>query len=72
MTITGSLLLGLALVEEAVDADTAWTAAHVDEDWQAELWGHDPLAADARAHRRREYDAGVTFLRLVRPSSPRP
>jgi chaperone required for assembly of F1-ATPase len=62
VTLTGSLLLPLAMVEGALTPDQVWTAAHVDEDWQAEQWGDDPLAADRRAHRRREFDAAVLFL----------
>ena len=62
VTITGSLVLGLALVEGAIDADAGWAAAQVDEDWQAEHWGEDALAAQARANRRADYDAGIRFL----------
>lgn len=62
VTITGSLVLALALVERAVDADTAWAAAMVDELWQAERWGEDPLAVEARANRRRDFDAAARFL----------
>ena len=67
VTITGSLLLCLALVEGATTPDDAWTAAHIDEDWQAELWGEDALATQARANRRAEFDAAVLFLTLSRP-----
>ena len=35
-TLTGSALLALALSAGAIDADAAWAAAHVDEDWQME------------------------------------
>ena len=62
VTLTGSLLLAVALVERAITPDEAWAAAHVDEDWQAELWGEDQLATDRRAIRRTEFDAAVTFL----------
>jgi chaperone required for assembly of F1-ATPase len=65
VTITGSLVAALALVEGGADADTVWQAAQVDEDWQAELWGADPLAEQARAGRRRDYDAAVRFLALL-------
>ena len=64
VTLTGSLLLALALVEEAATADAVWAAAHVDEDWQAEMWGEDALAAETRALRRAEFDAAVSFLVL--------
>ena len=65
VTITGTLVGTLALAEAAIDADTLWNAAHVDEDWQAEHWGEDSLATQARAHRRGEYDAAVRFLSLL-------
>lgn len=64
--LTGSLLLGLAVVERVIDADGAWAAAHVDEDWQAEQWGADALAAETRAVRAAEYRAAIRFLDLIR------
>ncbi|MEH3041782.1 MAG: ATPase [Sphingomonas paucimobilis] len=66
VSLTGSLLLGLAVVERAIDADSAWAAAHVDEDWQAEQWGEDALAAETRAARRADYRAAIRFLDLIR------
>jgi len=65
VTITGSLVLALALLEDAADADTIWTAAHVDEDFQAEQWGEDYLAVEAREAKRREFDAAVRFLKAL-------
>ena len=65
VTITGSLVLGLALIERAMDADGVWTAANVDEDWQAEQWGEDDLAVQARNVRRAEFDAATRFLTLL-------
>lgn len=62
VTISGSLILALALLEGAATPETIWTAAQLDEDWQAEQWGDDPLAADARNARRRDFDAAVRFL----------
>jgi chaperone required for assembly of F1-ATPase len=62
VTITGSLVLALALAERAFDAETVWNAAHVDDDWQVERWGEDALATEARALRRRDFDAAVKFL----------
>ncbi len=66
VTITGSLVLALALLEGRADADTIWAAANLDEDWQAEQWGEDSLATKARAHKREGFDAGVRFLELLR------
>lgn len=66
VTVTGSLIAALALDEDAADADAVWSASDVDEAWQRELWGEDPLATEAREGRRCEFDAGVRFLAALR------
>jgi chaperone required for assembly of F1-ATPase len=68
VTISGSLVIALALAEEAIDPDEAWAAAILDEAWQAEQWGEDEEAAARMANRRAEFDAAVRFLALL--SSP--
>ncbi|VXC96407.1 ATP12 family chaperone protein [Sphingomonas sp. 8AM] len=65
VTLTGTLIGALALAERAVSADALWQAAMVDEDWQAERWGEDPLAAQARAGKRHDYDAAARLLALL-------
>jgi chaperone required for assembly of F1-ATPase len=65
VTITGSLVLALALTERAMDADTVWAAANLDEDWQAEQWGEDDLAVKTREAHQREFEAAARFLSLV-------
>jgi chaperone required for assembly of F1-ATPase len=65
VTITGSLVLALALAERAMDAEEVWAAANLDEDWQAEQWGEDDLAVKARETRRRDFEAAARFLDLV-------
>ncbi len=64
-TLTGSALLALALAHDAIAADAAWDAAHVDEDFEMAQWGRDELALQRRAHRRAEFEAAVTVLRLT-------
>lgn len=65
VTIAGTLVGALALAEKAIGADDLWSAAIVDETWQAELWGEDPEAAKARAARRQDFDSAVRFLSLL-------
>jgi chaperone required for assembly of F1-ATPase len=65
VTIGGSLIAGLALVERAFDADRLWEAVNLDELWQEEQWGADLLAEQAREARRRDWDAAVRFLSLL-------
>jgi len=64
-TLTGSALLALALNAGALDAETAWAAAHVDENWQASQWGSDDTALERQAYRFAEYEAAMTVLRLT-------
>lgn len=66
VSLTGSLVAGLALLEGAADAGAIWDAAQLDELWQAEMWGEDALAAQIRAQKRAEYDDCVTFCGLAR------
>jgi chaperone required for assembly of F1-ATPase len=65
ITIGGSLIAGLALVERAFDPDTLWKAVALDELWQEEQWGEDALATKARASRRLEWDSAVRLLALL-------
>jgi chaperone required for assembly of F1-ATPase len=66
VTISGSLVLALMLAEGAIDPDAAWDAAHLDEQWQAQMWGEDDLAIGAREARRQDFDAGVRFLEALK------
>jgi len=65
MTLTGSALIALAFERGAVTLEQAWTAAHVDEDWNMELWGRDELALERRAARLAEMQAAATVLTLL-------
>jgi chaperone required for assembly of F1-ATPase len=68
-TLTGSALIALALAEQLITPDDAWAAAHVDENWNQELWGRDDVAIARRALHRTEFDAAISVLRLA-PETP--
>jgi chaperone required for assembly of F1-ATPase len=61
-TLTGSALLALAVLRRRLDVDQAWHAAHVDEDWNMELWGRDQMTLERRALRFAEMQAAATLL----------
>ena len=65
VTISGSLLVALALAEGAISLGTAWAAATLDEQWQTEKWGEDSEAAASLANRRRDFEAAARFLALL-------
>jgi chaperone required for assembly of F1-ATPase len=64
-TLTGSALIALAVLDGRLDAEAAWSAAHVDEDWNMEFWGRDELALERRAYRFAELQAACLVLRTV-------
>jgi chaperone required for assembly of F1-ATPase len=68
VTISGSLVIALALAEGVIATDAAFDAAHLDELWQAEKWGEDSLASQAREARRRDFLAAARFHFLLRSS----
>jgi chaperone required for assembly of F1-ATPase len=61
-TLTGSALLALALRHGRLTADEVWAAAHVDEDWNVELWGLDEEVATRRAARLVDFKAAASVL----------
>jgi chaperone required for assembly of F1-ATPase len=65
VTVSGSLIVALALAEGAIGLDAAWAAASLDEQWQAEQWGEDADAAKALAGRRADFAAAARFLSLL-------
>ena len=58
-TLTGSFVVALAIAEGRLGADEGWAVAHLDEAWNAELWGRDEEAEKRLAFRRVEFDAAV-------------
>jgi chaperone required for assembly of F1-ATPase len=64
-TLTGSALIALALARGALSLDDAWAAAHIDEDWNMDIWGRDELALERRASRFAEMQAAATVLQAT-------
>jgi chaperone required for assembly of F1-ATPase len=64
-SLTGSALIALMLADGAISHDEAWAAAHVDEFFQADIWGEDEEALERRARRRIDFDAATYALSLV-------
>ena len=66
VTLSGSLVCGLAVVEGGHDADLIWTAAEIDEAWEVEQWGEDKEAAARSAQRRHEFAMARAFCETTR------
>ncbi len=65
VTICGSAIIGLAVALGEMDADTAFAIGHLDELWQAEQWGKDPLAEAGHRERQGDLAAAVRMLALL-------
>jgi chaperone required for assembly of F1-ATPase len=63
-TLTGSALIALAVMAGRLGAAEAWTAAHVDEDWNMDFWGRDEPALERRAAHFAEMKAAAMVLDL--------
>jgi chaperone required for assembly of F1-ATPase len=66
VTIGGSLVAALAVLEEQLSPEQAWHAVTIDEQWQAEQWGADDEAEAALELRRRDFFAAAHFLELLK------
>ena len=64
-SLTGSVLLALAVARGTMTAADAWCAAHVDEDHQIAIWGHDAEAAARRVLRWRDMEAAAQVTALA-------
>lgn len=65
VSMSGSLIIGLAAVERAFPLAQLWQAAELDELWQAELWGDDDQALLRRAQRHEAFMAAAGFAEMA-------
>lgn len=65
VTIGGSLVAALAVLERALTPEQAWEAVTVDDRWQLEQWGADAEAETALENRARDFLAAARFLELL-------
>ena len=63
--IAGSVVIGLAISERHLPPDKAFLAAELDELYQVERWGTDPIVTARHDGIRRDLDAGARFLALL-------
>lgn len=65
VSLSGSLVLGLAVSRGALSPETAWDLGRLDEIWQAEHWGLDAEAEAAAAASRAEFLNAAQLLALL-------
>ena len=65
VTIGGSLVAGLACIEQAFGPEDLWDAVSLDQLYQERRWGADAEAQAQRAAHKRDWDNAVRFLELI-------
>jgi len=63
--IAGSIVIALAVAEGRLSAEQAFDAAQLDELYQIERWGEDPIATERHDGIRKDIGAGAHFLALL-------
>ena len=66
VTLSGSLVLGLAVSHGRIAPAAAWEASRIDEQWNIEEWGEDAEAAAVAERRREEFLAAARLMALLR------
>ena len=61
-TLSGSLILALAVLRREIDAAEAYDASDIEADFTTEVWGADEEAAHRRARRKQEFIAASKLL----------
>ena len=69
VSLTGSLVLGLAVAHEHVQPERAWELSRIDEEWQISQWGRDEEADAATERKRLAFLEADMFMRTARLSS---
>jgi chaperone required for assembly of F1-ATPase len=62
---TGSLILALAVAHGKISGEEAYKLSQLDEDYQIEQWGEDPVAAKRRAALKHDIEAAARYLELL-------
>lgn len=70
VTISGSLILALAAINEWASLDDLWALSRIDETWQEEQWGEDEEATEHAAFKREGFLQGARFYTLSKASAP--
>ena len=68
VTLSGSLVLGLAVARGSLPAAEAWALSRMDEAWQAEQWGIDDEAEQAAERRLAAFLRAERLLALLDPA----
>jgi chaperone required for assembly of F1-ATPase len=64
VSLSGSLVLALAVTRRRLTAGEAWTLSRIDEDWQITQWGADEDATETAARKQADFLEADRFFAL--------
>ena len=67
VSMSGSLVIGLAATRGLHDGDMLWALSRIDEAWQEEQWGRDEEAVEQAEYKRGEFQHALRFYALCKP-----
>ncbi len=67
ISLSGSLILALAVTKGTIPVEEAWQLSRLDEHWQIEQWGEDEEAATAEATKKSAFLDAARFYRFSVP-----
>ncbi|WP_428548016.1 ATP12 family chaperone protein [Profundibacter sp.] len=63
--MSGSLIIGFAVIHRFLPVPELWRRSRIDEDWQIEQWGEDEEAATTEAGKRGGFEHAARFYFMV-------
>jgi len=66
VSISGSLVLGLAVSTDRLDVSEAMSLSRLDDDWQIEQWGEDEEASKTAALKAKDFAEAARLIALMR------
>lgn len=69
VSLSGSLILGLAATRTEFEPEMLWRLSRVDEEWQISQWGEDDEAAVVAERKRAEFHFARSFWQLATPEA---
>jgi len=64
--MSGSLIIGFAVIHNVLPVPELWRCSRIDEDWQIEQWGEDDEATATEAGKRQGFEHAARFYFMVR------
>lgn len=65
VSLSGSLVIALAVTQGHLDPEQAWNLSRLDEEWQIEQWGDDEEASEHAARKKQAFLHAAHFFRLA-------